>query len=160
MRGHRHHHRAPGQRLCLGQARAFSLTRRCPTMPPNAKTTATSLPNYARPWRHPFPTTLPRQHPAMPPNDATTPPHHTMQVDTHSHHVTAAAGVPNTTMSPPKGSSRRAGRRGQMAGHNRRRRGKGMMYASSPGILVNNGGEDGTNGAPPSYPHRPCSVVD
>ena len=42
----------------------------------------------------------------------------------------------------------------------RRRSGKGTTYASSPGILVNDGGEDGTNGAPHSYPHRSCSVVD
>jgi len=45
-------------------------------------------------------------------------------------------------------------------GHEERRRGKGTTYASSPGILVNDGGEDGTNGAPPSYPRRSCSVVD
>ena len=40
------------------------------------------------------------------------------------------------------------------------RGGKGTMCTLSPGILVNNGGEDGTNGAPPSYPRHSCSVVD
>ena len=34
-----------------------------------------------------------------------------------------------------------------------------MTYASSRGILVNDRGEDGTNGAPPSYPRRSCGVV-
>jgi len=34
-----------------------------------------------------------------------------------------------------------------------------MTYMSSRGILVNDGGEDGTNGAPPFYPHRSCGVV-
>ena len=35
-----------------------------------------------------------------------------------------------------------------------------MMYVSSHGILVNDGGEDGTNSAPPSYPCRSCGIIE
>ena len=36
----------------------------------------------------------------------------------------------------------------------------GTMYMLSPGILVNDRGEDSTNGALPSYPRRSCSIVE
>ena len=137
--------RPPGQRPRLGQARVCSSTHRrsttppitiathhhrhitttrcSPTTPPIANPSAMSPSNYA-----PRDTAHFQQHchvttQERPPSDTHTLPRHTAHIDVHSRHVTVAAGAPNAATSttthatsPSKGSSRLAGKRGQMAG--------------------------------------------
>jgi hypothetical protein len=149
-------------------------------MPPNAKTAATSPPNDAAQRPRLAPTPPPRHRPTTHALDpALFQQHHhvttqqrppTTPISRHvtprrSTHTAATSLLLPVYQTPPRHRRRvvaggQGGEDGRRGHDERRRRGKGTTYASSPGILVNDGGEDGTNGASPSHPRRSCSVVD